>query len=75
MTDSGLAWCSANLNAMPAERHSMAFLTCMILACNWPMTLLPLECRREFWSAFALEDQYEGMQAFLEKRQASFKDK
>ncbi len=29
-------------------------------------------CRREFWSAFALEDQKEGMQAFLEKTPAKF---
>lgn len=26
-------------------------------------------CRQEFWSAFALQDQKEGMAAFLEKRQ------
>ncbi len=30
---------------------------------------------REFWSAFALADQKEGMRAFLEKRPPHFEDK
>ena len=34
-----------------------------------------LICRREFWSAFAMEDQKEGMHAFLDKRKPAFKDR
>ena len=32
-------------------------------------------CRREFWSCFALQDQKEGMAAFVEKRKPVFQDK
>lgn len=32
-------------------------------------------CRREFWSCFALQDQKEGMAAFIEKRKPAFQDK
>lgn len=31
-------------------------------------------CRREFWSCFALQDQKEGMAAFSEKRKPDFKN-
>ena len=31
--------------------------------------------KREFWSCFALEDQKEGMAAFVQKRDAKWKDK
>jgi len=31
--------------------------------------------KREFWSCFALEDQKEGMAAFVQKKDAKWKDK
>ena len=31
--------------------------------------------RREFWSCFALQDQKEGMAAFIEKRKPGFQDR
>ena len=42
------------------------------LACPWTACRA---CRREFWSCFALQDQKEGMAAFIEKRKPAFQDK
>lgn len=45
-----------------------------------PVLLVKLElisvllCRREFWSCFALQDQKNGMAAFLQKQNPVFTD-